>query len=99
MIFLSAIVMAIDEVCNNTGCAINIFTIKKINISSFCENYRADFFIDDRGVLRVFIHHKIINGYDFKLLISILIFFEAFLMFREKRFRVFYTYSFDSNVT
>jgi hypothetical protein len=26
------------------------------------------FFIDDRGVLKVFIHHKIINGYDFKLL-------------------------------
>jgi hypothetical protein len=29
--------------------------------------YRADFFIVNRGVYKVFIYNKIINGYDFKL--------------------------------
>jgi hypothetical protein len=57
----------------HTGCAINIFTIKKLNCSFSCQNYRADFFIGDKGVFKVFIYNTIINGYGFKLsfLISI----------------------------
>jgi hypothetical protein len=51
-----------------TGWLINIFTIKNLNISALFQPIRLIFFIDNRGMLKVFIHKKSVKNYRFELL-------------------------------